>query len=113
MKVQKTQAWFDKVTDPEKHIREVMIDLHKLIVDDWNEVANLKQYLKANTNTIHYLIDRVLACKSETVLCPSTGEMLNPSNSSVWLNNGYSVDDKLNDWEVYYDKRKIQWRKND
>jgi len=75
-----------------EHQAEVMTDLFRMIYPNWDDVEKVLDFPTANEFTRRELCGRFVAFDKQHHPAVMAG--------GLWLNNGFSNDETLADWEV-------------
>jgi hypothetical protein len=84
-----------------------MLNLFKKAYPDWDNIVQLHHFPKVSKTTDFYMLDRF------TDLIQRFPEE-NPTRQQfmmIWLNKGFGIDEKLEDWKVFTEPEKIEYLK--
>jgi hypothetical protein len=91
-----TQEQIDKILEeaeqmPEPHQADAMIRLYKLMIPEWEDVKQLHGWPKVGKDLSRYCIRKF----------QEFDEKYHPHvmPAGIWINNGPSTNEKLQDWE--------------
>jgi len=75
-----------------KTIEDGLMNIYKRVYNfiDWNKIENIHGFPKVNQKTAQFIIGQISSIEKNR-----KGEMM-----MMWVNQGFSIDDTLKDWEV-------------
>ena len=75
-----------------------------MVIDDWDNVIEVNDWPCVNEKTDEYIWNKVIEFDSKFKEQDKYKDYL---VGGIWMNKGFGLNRKLNDWEVEYDETKI------
>ena len=82
----------DELFETENHQANVMVGLYKMVFPNWDEIKSVDDWPKIGKQGAYYLAEKFMAFDRK--------HHPNVMPGGIWLNNGFSSDETLEDFEV-------------
>ena len=90
VKIDKTKV--DKLFEESLHQGDVMLELYKMVYPNWDEIEKVDGFPKCSREVADYCCQKFV--DFDKVNHPKV------MAGGIWLNNGFTVDDNLDGWNV-------------
>ena len=100
-KIEELKARIDAIFEKHTHQSDVLIDIYKMYFPRWDEIAKIDGWPKCGKPMALYICGKFM--EFDRKFHPDV------MNGGLWLNNGFSHDEKLGDWEVNVQALKIEY----
>jgi hypothetical protein len=97
-----TKEQIDRIFEEGKSQADICIALYAAVVPNWENVAQMNGFPRAGKTIDLYLFSKFI--HYDRVHCPDVVA------GGLWLNNGFSVDEGLGDWEVITDMESVEYK---
>ncbi|MHA2094584.1 MAG: hypothetical protein ACW98F_08145 [Candidatus Hodarchaeales archaeon] len=92
----------DKFFENQDHQADVLIGLYKYVFPDWDNIESIDGWPKISYDTSLYICQKFM--DFDKIYHP------NVMNGGLWMNKGFSVDYDVDDWKVYVDDCKVEYK---
>jgi len=82
----------DKAFEKAEKQSDYAINLYKLAFSEWDDIKHVDGYPRVSETTNKYIFDKAISFDKKN--------HPNVMNGGLWLDKGFSINEKVNDWEI-------------
>ena len=91
----------DKAFEKAKEQADYAISLYKLAFSEWDDIKHVDGYPRVSKTTNKYIFDKAISFDKE--------KHPNVMNGGLWLDKGFSTNEKVKDWEITLEDCEIEY----
>jgi len=93
------KEYIGEIFEKHKHQSDVLIDLYKMILPDWDSIEKIEGHPEAGKDLWKFICNRFI--EFDYKYHPKVFK------GGIWLNTGFSANSNLNPWDIGFDSCKI------
>lgn len=100
-----TKETIDEIIERASGPAQMILDLHKKVIEEWSTIERVNQYVQISRNTAKYIIDKAKKSALEKKQNPFIV-------TNAWVNHGFgTLDPPEEDWVAKYDEEKLIYKR--
>ena len=90
-----TKETIDHIFETKENTQDATIALYEVAIPDYHKIDKVNSFPKISETTNKYIFRKMIDMDIKN--------KVKHMNGGLWMNSGFSYDDSMPDWEVFYD----------